>query len=520
MIEAQIFLNLKSWPFLEARKILEHINNKTPQKGFVLFETGYGPSGLPHIGTFSEVARTTMVRYAFSQISDIPTKLICFSDDMDGVRKVPTNIPNQDMVAKYLDRPLTDVPDPYGETKSYGHYMNAKLRSFLDSFNFEYEFYSATDFYKSGRFDETLLKVLKCYDDVMNVMLPSLREERQRSYSPFLPICPKTGKVLQVAIVAKDVNAGTISYIDESGELINTPVTGGHCKLQWKPDFAARWAAMDVNYEMYGKDHRPNALIYSSLCKILGGTPPVQFFYELFLNEAGEKISKSKGNSISVDEWMKYAPLEAMVYFIYQSPEKAKRLFFDVIPKNVDEYLMQIAKYHGETDQIKRYDNPVYHIHKGEVPKLEMFGISFSLLLNLVAACNTGDEEILKGFIEKYIGCQLESSSYLNKLLWYAINYYHDFVEPNKKFLQPDEEHKAILRKIIKVVETTQGAENIQNAIYDIGMTSGFEGKLREFFQLLYQILLGQTEGPRIGSLLALLGQDKAISLLSVHIAD
>lgn len=518
MLKLENYLNLKSWPFIEARKILAHINNTTPKKDFVLFETGYGPSGLPHIGTFSEVARTTMVRHAFSQISDIPTKLICFSDDMDGLRKVPTNIPNQDMVAEYLDKPLTDVPDPYGETKSYGHYMNAKLRSFLDSFNFEYEFYSATDFYKSGRFDKTLLAVLKHYDEIMDVMLPSLREERQKSYCPFLPICPKTGKVLQVAIVSKDVDNGTISYIDESGDTITIPVTGGHCKLQWKPDFAARWAEMDVNYEMYGKDHRPNAQIYSKLCEILGGRPPIQFFYELFLNEAGEKISKSKGNSLSVDEWMKYAPLETMVYFVYQSPEKAKRLFFDVIPKNVDEYLMQITKYHLELDESKKLDNPVYHIHKGNVPKLEMFGISFSLLLNLVSACNTGNKDFLKAFIEKYIGCEIASSSYLAKLLVHAINYYNDFIEPNKKLLHPNDEHKEILKKILHVVQTTEGAENIQNAIYDIGMTSGFEGKLREFFQLLYQILLGHPEGPRIGSLLALLGRDKAIELLSSHL--
>ena len=518
MLKLENYLNLKSWPFVEARKILEHINHTAPKKDFVLFETGYGPSGLPHIGTFSEVARTTMVRHAFCQISDIPTKLICFSDDMDGLRKVPTNIPNQDMVAKYLDKPLTDVPDPYGETKSYGHYMNAKLRSFLDSFNFEYEFYSATDFYKSGRFDKTLLQVLRHYDEIMDVILPSLREERQKSYCPFLPICPKTGKVLQVAITSKDVDNGTISYIDESGDTITISVTGGNCKLQWKPDFAARWKEMDVNYEMYGKDHRPNSQIYSRLCEILGGKPPIQFFYELFLNEAGEKISKSKGNSLSVDEWMKYAPLETMVYFVYQSPEKAKRLFFDVIPKNVDEYLMQVAKYHLELDENKKLDNPVYHIHKGNVPKLEMFGISFSLLLNLVAACNTGNKNFLKAFIEKYIGCEIEASSYLAKLLVHAINYYNDFIEPKKKLLHPNDEHKEILKKIIHVVQTNEGAEDIQNAVYAIGMTSGFEGKLREFFQILYQILLGHPEGPRIGSLLALLGRDKAIELLSSHL--
>ena len=337
-------MNSNAWPFVEARRILESIGNKTPEKGYVLFETGYGPSGLPHIGTFGEVARTTMVRNAFHVISDIPTKLFCFSDDIDGFRKVPANLPNQEKLAGYLDQPLTSVIDPFEETESFGHYMNAKLRSFLDKFGFDYEFKSATEYYKSGKFDEYLMKVLENYDKVMAVMLPTLGEERRATYSPFMPICKKTNKVLQVKIEEVDAKAGTIKYLDSDGEMVETKVTGGNCKLQWKPDFGMRWAALDVDYEIYGKDHLANGPIYTKIAKILGSKGPTQFFYELFLDEDGRKISKSTGNGIGVEEWLKYAPVESMSLFMYHSPTRAKRLYFDVIPKNVDEYLTFVSK--------------------------------------------------------------------------------------------------------------------------------------------------------------------------------
>jgi len=513
-------LESKAWPFVEAKRILDSISKNKQTNDYVLFETGYGPSGLPHIGTFSEVARTSMVKYAFSQISNIPTKLICFSDDLDGMRKVPSNLPNQEMLQNNLDKPLTSVPDPFGVAKSYGDYMNNKLRSFLDQFNFEYEFYSAAECYRSGMFDAMLIRVLERYDQIMDVMLPSLRAERQASYSPFLPICPQTGKVLQVSIIDLDIANASITYKNDSGDLVKVPVTKGACKLQWKPDFAMRWACMGVNYEMYGKDHRPNAAIYSKICEILGGVPPVQFFYELFLNEAGEKISKSKGNSITVDEWLKYAPIETMIYFIYQSPEKAKRLFFDVIPKNVDEYLMQIVKYHNETDLLKKVANPVYHIHKGDVPNINMFGLTFSLLMNLVAACNTDDEKILLGFIAKYASEDALNDPYLKTLLKHAIAYYHDFIEPYKNFLIPNQDEKNILQNIIDAIQSQNNtsSEELQNMIYEIGMKAGFEGKLKEFFQILYRILLGQNEGPRIGSLLTLLGPIEAQKLVASKI--
>ena len=479
-------MNLKSWPFIEARRILETIDNKIPKKGYVLFETGYGPSGLPHIGTFGEVFRTSMVVNAFKKISNIPAKLICFSDDMDGLRKVPMNIPNQDMVAKYMNLPLTSIPDPFGQKESFGDYMNSKMMVFLDQFGFEYEFYSATKCYKAGMFNEALMNALDKYEEIMKIMLPSLGEERQATYSPFMPICPKTGKVLQVPIKSFDKKNGTVTYLDSDSQEVTVSVLNGSCKLQWKPDFAMRWAALEVNYEMYGKDHRPNAEIYSSLCRVLGTKPPVQYFYEMFLGEDGAKISKSKGNGISIDDWLRYAPLESMSLFMFQSPSKAKRLFFDVIPKTVDEYISFISKYNSETDINMKLDNPVYHIHKGKVPNHQLYNLTFNLLLNLASVCNPDDKSILWAFISRYEAkADRDNDKFLDQLAGFAVVYYNDFIKPNKEYLKPDDKQKAMLGSILKMLLSLDGDTDsvaIQNRIYDIGMETGYKN-LRDYFK-------------------------------------
>ena len=512
-----------AWPFIEAKRIHAKINGKTPAKGYVLFETGYGPSGLPHIGTFAEVTRTILVQNAFKQMYDIPTKLICFSDDMDGLRKVPGNLPNPEMIEANLGKPLTEIPDPFGEKESFGHYMNAKLRSFLDSFGLEYNFCSATEYYKSGKFDHMLLKALDKYDDIMNLMLPTFREERRKTYSPFMPICPETGVVLQVPIEKTDRSKNTVSYRNENGDLVEVPVTGGHCKLQWKPDFGMRWAALDVDYEMYGKDHRPNAEIYSEICKILGGTPPIPFFYELFLDESGAKISKSKGNSISVDEWMHYAPIESMSLLMYQSPTKAKRLHFDVLPKTVDEYLQFNKKYHAEEDMQKKLSNPVFHIHNGNVPAINTYGISFSLLLNLASVCNPDDKSVLWAFITQYVSdATPENAPYLDHLTNFAVNYYNDFVKSKKEYLEPTNRHKELLSEVsimLSKLPSDATGEEIQNEIYAIGREAGYEN-LRDFFKEIYQILLGQTQGPRLGSFFKLYGVSETIKLIESKIGS
>ena len=508
-------LTAKSWPFEEARKLLERAGGRTPEKGYVLFETGYGPSGLPHIGTFGEVVRTSMVRRAFRELSDIPTRLFAFSDDMDGLRRVPDNVPNQEMVQQHLGKPLTAIPDPFGTHESFGAHNNARLKAFLDAFGFEYEFVSATEAYKSGRFDAALLNVLAHYDAVMKVILPTLGPERRATYSPFLPVCPRTGRVLQAPVVARDVKAGTIAYRDEDGNLYQTPVTGGRCKLQWKADWAMRWVALDVDYEMSGKDLIDSVKLSSQIAKVLGGRPPEGFTYELFLDEKGEKISKSKGNGLSVEEWLRYAPNESLAYFMYASPRRAKRLYFDVIPKQVDEYLQQ-REACAKQDAAARLDNPVWHIHAGEPPAPEGH-VNFSLLLNLASVAGAGDKSVLWGFIARYApGASPATAPFLDRLVDHAVRYYRDFIKPRLKHRAPSAAERAALEDLAAALErmpADAAAELLQNEVYEVGKRHGF-ANLRDWFKAIYEILFGQSEGPRMGSFIALYGRNETIALI------
>src|SRR5215469_4075932 len=434
-----------AWPFEEARKIVARLKRRP--KDEVIFETGYGPSGLPHIGTFGEVARTSMVRHAFRVLTEdkFKTRLIAFSDDMDGLRKVPDNIPNKELVAQHLGKPLTHVPDPFGTHDSFAEHNNARLRAFLDQFGFDYEFMSSTACYTSGRFDEALLTVLRHFEQVMEVMLPSLREERAQTYSPFLPIDPQTGIVLQVPVIGHDAKAGTITYEHpERGGRVTTLVTDGRCKLQWKPDWAMRWVALGVDYEMAGKDLIDSVKLSGEICRALGGSPPEGFNYELFLDEHGQKISKSKGNGLTIDEWLRYASPECLSLFMYREPKAAKRLYYDVIPRTVDEYQQFLEAYERQEPK-QQLANPVWHIHVGDPPKPEI-PIPFSMLLTLVSASNAENAETLWGFIGHYRpGVTPQTHPKLDALVGYAIQYFHDFVLPAKNFRQPTESERAAL---------------------------------------------------------------------------
>jgi lysyl-tRNA synthetase, class I len=509
----------KAWPFEEARKLVARIA-KTGQKQ-VLFETGYGPSGLPHIGTFGEVARTSMVRHAFSVLApEIETHLICFSDDLDGLRKVPDNLPNGEMLAEHLERPLTQVPDPFGTHESFGAHNNARLRSFLDRFGFEYEFASATEYYQSGRMDETLLKILANYEKVMNIILPTLGDERRATYSPFLPICPDSGKVLMVPIVDLDLEGGKISYQHPvRNEMLTTPVTGGACKLQWKADWAMRWTALGVDYEMAGKDLMESVKLSSRICQAIGGKPPEGLSYELFLDEKGEKISKSKGNGITIDQWLEYATPESLSLYMFQSPRKAKRLYFDVIPKAVDEYLTFLGKVSGQTEA-EQIANPTWHIHSGDVPA-KSSPVSFALLLNLVSASNADNKDSLWGYIQNYApGVSAETDPLLDSLADYAVSYYHNFVKPNKKFRAASETEIATMKDLIlrfRSLDADADPETIQTEVYAAGKEA-FGDNLRAWFQALYEVLLGQSQGPRFGSFTALYGIEATIELIEAGI--
>lgn len=502
-----------AWPIEEARKVLHRLQGKTPDKGFVLFETGYGPSGLPHIGTFGEVVRTTMVRQAFSLLSDIPSKLYAISDDMDGLRKVPENIPNSEMMKEHLGLPLTRIPDPFGTHESFGHHNNARLRAFLDAFGFDYEFLSSSECYTSGRFDPMLLSVLAHYDEIISVILPTLGEERRATYSPFLPVCAERGRVLQVPVVERDEKAGTLVYKREDGKLVETKVTGGLCKLQWKVDWGMRWAAFDVDYEMSGKDLIDSVRLSSQVCRILGHRPPEGFNYEHFLDADGTKISKSKGNGLTVEEWLQYAPEESLAYFMYQSPRKAKRLYFDVIPRAVDEYLNFLEKFPEQTLE-KKLGNPTWHVHDGSPPQEEL-PLSFGILLNLASVINTEDKKILWGFISRYSkGATPETMPMVDRLVGYAIAYYRDFVKPKKHYRAPTEEERKALEDLAATLKTVEHTpEAIQEQVFEVGKRHNYSN-LRDWFKALYQILLGQDEGPRMGSFIALYGVDETVQLI------
>ena len=526
----------RAWPFEEARKIVKRYE----KKGYpdtVMFETGYGPSGLPHIGTFGEVARTTMVRHAFHVLTEnkVKTKLLCFSDDMDGLRKVPENVPNRALMETYLGKPLTRVPDPFTKDyPSFGAANNARLRAFLDRFGFNYEFASATDYYTSGRFDETLLKMLANYDKIMAVIVPTLGEERRATYSPFLPISPVSGKVLQVAMIAHDAKKGTVTYIEpETGEKIETEVTGGKVKCQWKADWAMRWTALGIDYEMAGKDLIDSVALSSKICRILGGTPPEGFNYELFLDDKGQKISKSKGNGLTIDEWLTYAPTSSLGLYMYQKPKTAKRLYFDVIPKAVDEYYSFLSAYPKQSWK-DRLNNPVWHMHNGNPPKVDL-PVPFAMLLNLVSASNAENADVLWGFISRYAkGATPENQPELDSLVGFAIRYFNDFVKPTKKFRAPDTVERETLEKIDQALANLPAdadAHTIQNALLDIGRVTeryqdhnkkspdGGPGVSVSFFQMLYEILIGQERGPRFGSFIALYGIHETRGLIAKALA-
>src|SRR6478609_7342691 len=522
-----------AWPFEEARKLVERL--KRTGKKEALFETGYGPSGLPHIGTFGEVSRTSMVRHAFRVLTgdSIPTRLIAFSDDMDGLRKVPDNVPNKELIAGSLGKPLTQVPDPFGKFESFAHHNNARLREFLDAFGFDYEFLSATECYKAGRFDQTLLTVLERYDAVMEIMLPSLRAERQQSYSPFLPLHPKTGIVMQVPIDELRVDGGTIVWRDpDTGERFETPVTGGHAKLQWKPDWAMRWAALGVDYEMSGKDLIDSVKLAAQICRALDAPPPEGFNYELFLDENGQKISKSKGNGLTIDEWLRYAAPESLSLFMYREPKSAKRLYFDVIPRNVDDY-QQFLDGFPRQEARQQLQNPVWHIHAGHPPKADM-PVTFQLLLTLVSSSNAENAETLWGFIGRYRpGVTPKTHPKLDAMVGYAINYYRDFVAPTKKFREPTESERAALqdlRDALSNMPVEATAEEVQNVVYEIGRREPFldpvkkgkdgrPGVSLDWFNMLYQVLLGQEKGPRFGSFVAVYGVQNAVAMIDGALA-
>ena len=509
-------LTSKAWPYEEARKLLKRWPDGKPAGEPMIFETGYGPSGLPHIGTFNEVARTTFVRQAYEELTGKPTRLIAFSDDMDGLRKVPENVPNQELLTANLGKPLTRIPDPFGEHESFAHHNNAMLRRFLDRYGFDYEFLSATDCYTSGRFDEVIRKVLHGWDAIMGVMLPTLREDRRKTYSPVLPLSPASGRVLQVPVMVVDAEAGLIAFDDEDGSRIQQSAFGGLAKLQWKVDWAARWVALGVDYEMAGKDLIDSVTQSGKIARVLGGLPPEGFNYEMFLDEKGEKISKSKGNGLSLEEWLRYGSEPSLSFYIYREPKRAKSLHMGVIPRAVDEYWQFRTNYPGQPVE-QKLGNPAHHIHGGKVPT-ESLPLTYGLLMNLVSLPGMADKETAWRFVQRYApGTSSESDPELDELIGLAVNYARDFVVPTLRRRAPTEMEREALQDLdseLAKLPVDADGEVIQHAVFEVGKRHPFES-LRGWFQALYETLLGSSQGPRMGSFIALYGIDNSRRLIT-----
>ena len=519
MINKSIIQETTSWPFVEARKLIKERQKIIEKKGKIILQTGYGPSGLPHIGTFGEVARTTMMVNAIKAITNLPTEIITFSDDMDGLRKVPENIPNKKILEENINKPLTSIPDPFKKFSSYGEHNNEMLKKFLNDFNFKYTFQSSTENYKKGFFNDALLLILEKYEEIIKIILPTLGKERQKTYSPFLPICPKTGKVLEVPIIEINKKERKIIYENENKK-IETEVVDGKCKLQWKVDWAMRWYTYDVDYEMYGKDLIESAIISSKICKILGKKSPNGFAYEMFLDEKGEKISKSKGNGITIEQWLNYASPESLSLYMYQNPKRAKKLYADVVPKAVDEYLTCIDKF-SEQDDKQKLLNPVWHVHNGNPPK-EKSIMPFSVLLNLVGTSNATDKNVLWKFIKKNKN-NIKPSDHpiLDNLIHYALKYFNDVVKPKKKYRKPNDKEKIALQDLIKRLKDCKEGmdpEAIQTIVYSVGKDNGYDKNLRDWFKAIYEIIFGEKDGPRMGFFISFFGIKESIELINKYI--
>ena len=515
MIKKENLEKTSAWPFVEAKKMLRERKSFIEKKGKIILQTGYGPSGLPHIGTFGEVARTSMMVNALNQLTDLPTEIITFSDDMDGLRKVPDNVPNQELLTANLHKPLTQVPDPFNKFKSFGEHNNEMLKTFLNSFNFKYSFKSSTSLYKSGYFNPTLQIILENYDGVMNIILPTLGKDRQKTYSPFLPICPETGHVLEIPILEIDKNNSKVVF-DNNGKKLEVSILDGNCKLQWKVDWAMRWYALDVDFEMYGKDLIESAILSTKIINLIGKKNPSGFAYELFLDEKGEKISKSKGNGITIDQWLTYASPESLSLYMYQNPKRAKKLYKEIVPKAVDEYLDCIEKAKKQ-DELQLLMNPVWHVHNGKIPQEDSI-MTFSMLLNLVETSNADNKELLWKFVKKYNpNISEKNSPIFDALVGYAIKYFNDVIKSQKKYKMPNDEEKKALTALVKTLETCNEQmtpEEIQTLIYSTGKENGYAENLRDWFKLIYEVVFGDENGPRMGFFISFFGVNETKELI------
>jgi lysyl-tRNA synthetase class 1 len=535
-LDPKLINQLKLWPWREAARLQKGLRGKEAPAA-VIFETGYGPSGLPHIGTFAEVARTTWVRQAFAQLDDTPTALFAFSDNVDGLRQIPTNLPNREMLVEHLGKPLCDIPDPFGQQESFSGYMNHKLREFLDRFGFEYSFKASHEHYRGGAFNDGLLRVLERYEKVRGIILPTLSPENREAWSPFMPVCPNCGKLNTTRVVATHPERGELSFVCDQGEVervekdgiwtwrgcqpcgfeATAPVTDGHAKVGWKVDWALRWFTFGVHYEMYGKDLIDSAELSGKICRALGGTPPEGMFYEMFLDREGAKISKSKGNGLTIDEWLTYGPLESLAMFIAKRPEQASRLYFGTIPQHVDEYLQHLTAFPTLSAE-KRYNSPIWFLRHREVVGASqspgyVARMNYGTLLNLVSALNTEDREVVWDYVRRYDPAAEQERALMDELIDLALVYYRDEVLPHKVIRQPPAQMRPAVDDFLAWLEGYAGREGgeIQDAAYEV--CNRHEVDKKAFFQTMYELLLGDPQGPRLGNFVQLYGVQETLAL-------
>ena len=510
----------RSWPFKEAEKLCKRFQH--PPESPVRFETGFGPSGLPHIGTFAENARTTWVRHAFEFLTGWPTQLIAFSDDMDGLRKVPLNMPRQDMLANHLGKPLCHIPDPFETSDSYSGTMNTKLRSFLDGYQFDYTFQGSYEAYQRGDFNEGLEIILRNVDAVKSIILPTMSAEKGRDWSPFFPICGKCGKINSTRVTGYDVANNAVGYVCDRqedrakgcGYQGTASIFNGHVKVGWKVDWALRWYAYDIAYEMYGKDLIESAKLSGRITRLMGKQPPTGLFCELFLDEDGRKISKSVGKGLTIDSWTMYAPLESLLYYIFQNPKQAKRLFWGIVPKSVDDYLLGLNNYHS-LDAQKKPDSPLWHLfNKGAgVPEFKT-SINFSLVNNLVSAVGADDRELILEYLKRYDPGIEAHRAVIEDLVNKAMNYYRDFIVPHKRYRMPTTQEKKMLMRLRDELAAYEGDDEKEIQTLPFAVAREYSEPPNNFFKLFYEVVFGQERGPRFGTFVRLVGKEKAISLL------
>ena len=520
----------QEWPFIEAQRIIDRLGKIG--KTSVTAETGYGPSGLPHIGTFGEVARTSFVLQALKTLAPrIDSRIIAFSDDMDGLREVPRNLPNAEMLKEHLGKPLTSIPDPFGKEKSFAHYMNHRLREFLDSFGFEYTFASSTEQYASGVFDEGLRRVMAHYEPISELFKATIAEEKRAAWSPFFPVCENCGRVYSTRVTALDRDNFTVSYACDAplsgkyaacGHIGTASILSGGCKLGWKVDWALRWYSLGIDYEMHGEDLLESARLSSKIVKIIGGEPPELFKYELFLDEKGKKISKKIGNGISIEQWLRFAPVDSLLYIMYMKPQQAKKMGLTILPEIVDQYLELVAGYDGAED------SPVPFITRlskgGHADKLGSQKIvTYSLIIELILALNHDDPRMVRDYLLKYQPDIAGNVAYYESLIVNALAYYREVLLPGRTAESADHQLDAaivVLRDELArraAAGTEPDADELQTAVFQVAKDR--DVKMKDWFRTLYRVFLGQSQGPRIGSFIALLGYRTCIERLEAHLA-